>query len=94
MGGHGAILRTEDGGGRWAAVRSPTSETLVAVARNSGKTILAVGLKGAALTSADRGKSWQALELGVKGDSRALTAGGSFFYAVVGKANCVRIAVP
>jgi photosystem II stability/assembly factor-like uncharacterized protein len=53
----GALLRTEDGGAT-AALISPSTVGLTAVAFSSGSTAVAVGLGGATVLSADGGKSF------------------------------------
>ncbi|MEW6207891.1 MAG: YCF48-related protein [Acidobacteriota bacterium] len=56
VGEAGTILHSEDGMS-WAAVRSPTTETLNAVAA-AGDVFWAVGSKGATLSSRDGGRGW------------------------------------
>jgi photosystem II stability/assembly factor-like uncharacterized protein len=65
----GVVLRTEDGGRRWRRVLAgaestePHQHPLLHVALMADGSLIALGAYGLALTSADGGRTWTALEL-------------------------------
>ncbi len=54
------ITRTDDFGQTWNYIKSPTRNTLYALAR-SGRTLIAAGRSGTIIRSADLGKSWTSI---------------------------------
>jgi photosystem II stability/assembly factor-like uncharacterized protein len=62
----GKILFSEDGGGRWRRVASPTDKSLLRVAFADATTVWAVGQDGSVLRSRDAGASWEASSSGVQ----------------------------
>ncbi|MFZ3207845.1 MAG: YCF48-related protein [Geobacteraceae bacterium] len=58
VGEAGRIMRTDNGGETWTAVKSPVVSSLMGVALRDKDNGVAVGLQGVVLITKDGGKSW------------------------------------
>lgn len=81
-GGH--VLRSEDRGGRWQAVRTPYAGSLWHGVALPGGTLLACGMRGNIVRSSDDGRSWTHQAIAGAGSLTAIAHGGASTLALVG----------
>ena len=62
VGERGTVLRSDDGGGRWAAIATPVTRALTALAFDGPDLGIAVGHGGTILRSRDGGRSWATVD--------------------------------
>ena len=91
-GEQGLLLRSTDGGGRFAALASPYKGSFFGLLRTRGGVLVAHGLRGSAYRSTDNGARWDKLDSGLPmtiGAGLALPAGG---FVLVSQAGDVLVA--
>lgn len=76
VGEQGLLLRSTDGGERFAALPSPYKGSWFGVLAAGEGSVLAYGLRGSLYRSTDRGESWRAIDTGIaSGLGTGLTMG-------------------